>query len=60
MKKEVCESPKKFENLERKFAQVSINFTSLKKEFEKLKNLNKPDLLKLRNEEKLSNISQEW
>lgn len=60
MKKEVCEQPKKFENLEKKFAQVFINFVTLKKEFERLKNINKADLLELRNNNKLQNISQEW
>lgn len=45
MKAEVCEAPKKFENLEKAFAQVWANYQSNKNEFERYKTLSKNELL---------------
>lgn len=59
MKAEVCDKPKKFENLEKTFAKVWANFEDKKKEFESFKSLTKNDLLKLR-DTKFSTLEKQW
>jgi uncharacterized protein YifE (UPF0438 family) len=59
MKTEVCEAPKKFENLEKAFEKVWANYETNKKEFERFKSLTKNELLELR-DSKFSTLEKEW
>lgn len=59
MKPEVCEAPKKFENLEKAFTKVWANYETNKKEFERFKSLSKNELLELR-DSKLDTLEKEW
>ena len=59
MKTEVCEAPKKFENLEKAFEKVWTNYETNKKEFERFKSLTKNELLELR-DSKFSTLEKEW